>query len=94
MNETIWGILAVSFSLAFVIIVTVTYRVANQMIGPIENATAVANELAEGNFKARTAEGRQDEIGQLTRSINVLAYNLEQITKRHQAQQETDGDIN
>lgn len=88
MNQTIWGILIISFSIAFVIIGSVTYRVANQMIRPIENATAVAIELAEGNFKARTAEGKSDEIGQLTKSINVLAYNLEQITRRHQAQQE------
>lgn len=88
MNQTIWGILIISFSIAFVIIGSVTYRVANQMIRPIENATAVAIELAEGNFKARTVEGKSDEIGQLTKSINVLAYNLEQITRRHQAQQE------
>lgn len=88
MNQTIWGILAISFSIAFVIIVTVTSRVANQMIEPIEKATFVANELAEGNYKARTSEGKRDEIGQLARSINVLAYSLEQITTRHQAQQE------
>ncbi|MET3506017.1 two-component system histidine kinase PnpS [Halalkalibacter oceani] len=88
MNQTIWGILAISFSVAFIIIVAVTYRVANQMISPIESATAVANELAEGNYKARTSEGRKDEIGQLTRSINVLAHNLEQMTTRYQTQQE------
>ncbi|MCM3759674.1 cell wall metabolism sensor histidine kinase WalK [Alkalihalobacillus oceani] len=88
MNQTIWGILAISFSVAFIIIVAVTYRVANQMISPIESATAVANELAEGNYKARTSEGRKDEVGQLTRSINVLAHNLEQMTTRYQTQQE------
>ncbi|WP_332689772.1 two-component system histidine kinase PnpS [Halalkalibacter lacteus] len=88
MTEMIWWILAVSFAVALVIIVTITYRVTNEMIRPIENATVVANELAEGNFQARTAEGKRDEIGQLTRSINILAFNLEQLTKRHQAQKE------
>jgi two-component system phosphate regulon sensor histidine kinase PhoR len=88
MDQVIWGILATSFTIAFIIIVSITYRVANEMIRPIESVTVVANELAEGNFKARTQEGKRDEIGQLTRSINVLAYNLEQLTKRHQAQKE------
>lgn len=88
MDQIIWGILLTSFTIAFIIIVSITYRVANEMIRPIESATVVANELAEGNYKARTQEGKRDEIGQLTRSINILAYNLEQLTRRHQAQKE------
>ncbi|WP_227936625.1 two-component system histidine kinase PnpS [Alkalihalobacillus deserti] len=87
-NQMIWGILATCFFIAFIIIVSIIYRVANEMIRPIEQATVVANELAEGNFKVRIQEGKRDEIGQLTRSINILAYNLERLTKRHQAQQE------
>ncbi|MFC0557906.1 two-component system histidine kinase PnpS [Halalkalibacter alkalisediminis] len=88
MDQIIWGILATSFIIAFIIIVSITYRVANEMIRPIEQATVVANELAEGNYKVRIQEGKRDEIGQLTRSINILAYNLERLTKRHQAQTE------
>ncbi|MCL7747770.1 two-component system histidine kinase PnpS [Halalkalibacter alkaliphilus] len=88
MTEKIWFILGISFTVAFIIIVTITYRVTNEMIGPIESATVVANELAEGNYKARTSEGKRDEIGQLSRSINILAFNLEKLTKRDQAQKE------
>lgn len=88
MNQKIWGLLIFSFSLAFFVIVSVSYRIANQMIRPIEAATKVANSLAEGNYKARTMESSHDEVGQLSRSINVLAYNLDQITRRHQIQQE------
>ncbi|MDT8859423.1 cell wall metabolism sensor histidine kinase WalK [Alkalihalobacillus sp. MEB130] len=88
MSEMIWWILGISFTVAFVIIVSITYRVTNEMTRPIESATVVANELAEGNYKARTSEGKRDEIGQLTRSINILAFNLEQLTKRHEAQKE------
>ncbi|WP_216828905.1 two-component system histidine kinase PnpS [Alkalihalobacterium elongatum] len=88
MNQKIWGLLIFSFSLAFFVIVSVSFRIANQMIRPIEAATKVANSLAEGNYKARTMETSQDEVGQLSRSINVLAYNLDQITRRHQIQQE------
>ncbi|ARK31695.1 two-component system histidine kinase PnpS [Halalkalibacter krulwichiae] len=88
MNAFMWRILAICFSIAFFVIFIIIYRVANEMIRPIEDATVVANELAEGNFKARTQEGKRDEIGQLSRSINILAYNLGQLTKRHEAQKE------
>ncbi|WP_231686810.1 HAMP domain-containing protein [Bacillus sp. JCM 19034] len=88
MSQTIWGIILVCFTIAFVVMVYITYRIANQMIKPVENATNVAIELAEGNYKARTYESKHDEIGLLTKSINVLAYNLEQLTRRHQMQKE------
>lgn len=88
MNRTVWTILFVTFLLAFIVIAFVTFRITNQMIRPVTEATTVANELAKGNFKARTVEGKLDEVGELARSINVLAYNLDQITKRHQVQQE------
>ncbi|KMK74562.1 two-component system histidine kinase PnpS [Alkalihalobacillus pseudalcaliphilus] len=88
MNKQIWMVLIISFSLAAAVIFLVIYRVTSQMIRPIESVTDVANELAKGNFKARTVEGEQDEIGQLTKSVNVLASNLEHITKRHQLQKE------
>ncbi|GAE27906.1 phosphate regulon sensor protein PhoR [Halalkalibacter wakoensis JCM 9140] len=88
MTAMIWWIIAIGFSAAFVIIFSITYRVTNEMIRPIESVTEVANELAEGNYKARTSEGKRDEIGQLTRSMNILAYNLEKITKRHEVQKE------
>ncbi|WP_026671591.1 two-component system histidine kinase PnpS [Alkalihalobacterium bogoriense] len=87
-TKNLWSVLVVSISMAFLVIVSVTYRITNQMIGPIEEATRVANALTDGDFKARTVEGREDEVGQLSRSINVLAYNLDQVTRRHQIQQE------
>ncbi|WP_413379146.1 two-component system histidine kinase PnpS [Alkalihalobacillus sp. 1P02AB] len=88
MNRNIWTFLIISFSLAAIVIFLVIYRITSQMIRPIESVTDVANELAKGNFKARTVEGNQDEIGQLTKSVNVLASNLEHITNRHQLQKE------
>ncbi|RSL34296.1 HAMP domain-containing histidine kinase [Salibacterium salarium] len=87
-NQQIWMFIAISFSLAFIVIMTLSYRIANQLTRPIGQVTDVANELAKGNFKARTYVGSKDEIGQLTRSINILAYNLDQITSRYQTQQE------
>ncbi len=93
MNERVWFILFISFTVAFFIIVLITTRIARQMVGPIENVTAVANELAKGNYRARTSEGHNDEIGQLTRSMNMLAYQLEKMTSSYESQQEQMGTL-
>ncbi|UCZ52251.1 cell wall metabolism sensor histidine kinase WalK [Bacillus shivajii] len=86
--QNIWTIILVSFFIAFIIIVVLTSKLANQMITPIEDARRVANKLAEGDYTARTYEGSIDETGQLNRSLNVLAKSLSEITKTHQVQQE------
>lgn len=86
--QNIWALLFVSFMIAFVIILILTSRLTNQMIQPIEDARRVANELAKGNFSARTYEGTSYETGELNRSINVLAKNLTQITQTYERQQE------
>ncbi|MFC5712752.1 two-component system histidine kinase PnpS [Thalassorhabdus alkalitolerans] len=88
MNRQIWIFIGLTFTVAFFVILSLNYRIASQLTKPIGQVTKVANELAKGNFNARTYSGSKDEVGQLTRSINVLAYNLGQITKRYQTQQE------
>ncbi|WNF36027.1 ATP-binding protein [Bacillaceae bacterium IKA-2] len=86
--KKIWGLLFFSFSIAFLIIIFLSSRIMNEMVKPIEEATAVANHLARGNFKARTSHVKNDETGQLSKSLNVLAKNLEEVTSIYQAQQE------
>lgn len=86
--QNIWTLLFVSFFFAFLIILILASKLTNQMIKPIEDARRVANELARGNFSARTFEGANLETGELNRSINVLAENLEQITQTYENQQE------
>ena len=86
--KSVWTTLGICFVIAFGVIFSMIYRIASQMISPVEEATKVANGLAEGNYQLRAQEGRKDEIGQLSASINVLAYNLERVTKRQQIQQE------
>ena len=87
-NKKIWGLLLFSFSIAFLLIMILSSRITNEMAKPIEEATTVANQLAKGNFKARASRGKNDETGQLSRSLNVLAQNLDEVTKTYQAQQE------
>lgn len=86
--QNVWTLLIVSFFIAFIVILLFITKVMNQLIKPIEDARRVANELARGNFSARTYEGLHIETGELNRSINVLAENLDQITKTYENQQE------
>jgi two-component system, OmpR family, phosphate regulon sensor histidine kinase PhoR len=86
--KKIWGLIFFSFSIAFLLIIFLSSRISNEMAKPIEEATTVANQLAKGNFKARATRGKNDETGQLSRSLNVLAQNLDEVTKTYQVQQE------
>lgn len=87
-NTQLYWIITASFAVAFIIISTIAFRIANQMTAPIDEVSNVARELAKGNFKARAYSNSKDEIGQLTRSMNMTAYNLDQITSSYQSQQE------
>lgn len=87
-HRYMWIFIFISFSLAFFIIAMMSYRITLELTRPISHVTNVANELAKGNFKVRTYDRRKDEIGQLMRSMNMLAYNLDQITTHSQIQQE------
>ncbi|MCE7793376.1 ATP-binding protein [Salipaludibacillus sp. CUR1] len=86
--QNIWTLIFVSFFIAFLVILMLTTKLTNQMVRPVEDARRVANELAKGNFSARTFEGADLETGELNRSINVLAENLDQVTKTYEIQQE------
>lgn len=87
-NRYVWIFILVSSFLSFLIIGMMSYRITLELTRPISHVTNVANELARGNFKVRTHERRKDEIGQLMRSMNMLAYNLDQITTHSQIQHE------
>lgn len=88
MNKKIWATLIVSFFIAFTVITTLILRITNQMFRPIEEIKNVTQTLAEGNYHIRLAESGNDEIGELARSLNILAHKMAQVTKRHQTQQE------
>ncbi|MDG5786971.1 ATP-binding protein [Evansella sp. AB-P1] len=87
-HQNIWTVIFVSFFIAFLVIVFLATKVTNQMVAPIEDARLVANQLARGNFSARTFEVSHNETGQLNRSLNVLAENLQEITNTYEIQKE------
>ncbi|SDJ21851.1 two-component system histidine kinase PnpS [Natribacillus halophilus] len=87
-TSQMWMIITVGFLTALFVIVVLGYRVTRRLTRPIDDVTAMANELAKGNYRARTHDETSDELGQLTRSINTLAYNLQKTTSNYQRQQE------
>ncbi|MGN7939578.1 two-component system histidine kinase PnpS [Virgibacillus sp. 6R] len=88
MIQHMWILLVVSLSLAFIIILFIGVKITRQYTRPIESATKVAMELAKGNYKARTYEDHLDETGMLSQYINILARNLQDMTRAQEMQQD------
>lgn len=86
--QQMWGILAACLGAACIVIVVLGVRITSQYTRPIESATKVAMELAKGNYKARTYEDHLDETGKLSQSINILARNLQDMTRAQEMQQD------
>ncbi len=79
--DRIWLTIALALIFSFFLILFVLHNLTNQFIRPIDEATIVLRELADGNYRARVYELRNDEeTGSLAGSINVLARNLETIS--------------
>ncbi|MGN7478107.1 two-component system histidine kinase PnpS [Solibacillus silvestris] len=71
-----------------VIMGLMTYRVASNFINPIINITKTARELSKGNYRARAFANGPRTIVELRNSINILARNLQDITKTRAIEEE------
>lgn len=87
-NQQIWGLLIGSLGAALIVILLLGVKITARYTKPIEAATKVAIELAKGNYKARVYEDPQDETSMLSQSINVLARNLQEITRSQEMQKD------
>jgi two-component system, OmpR family, phosphate regulon sensor histidine kinase PhoR len=87
-NQQIWGLLISSLGTALVVILLLGVKITSQYTKPIEAATKVAMELARGNYKARVYEDHHDETGMLSKSINILARNLQDMTRTQEMQKD------
>jgi two-component system phosphate regulon sensor histidine kinase PhoR len=85
--EILW-VLSICLGIAIIIIIFLSLRITSKYTKPIEAATNVAIELAKGNYRARTKVNRLDETGMLGSSINMLAENLQELTKAQEMQQD------
>ncbi|ETI68538.1 two-component system histidine kinase PnpS [Neobacillus vireti] len=92
LNETlqleIWWSLLIILGIAVAIIIFLGLRITSRYTKPIKAATEVAIELANGNYRARTKVERLDDAGMLGKFLNMLAENLQELTKAHEMQQD------
>lgn len=83
-----WIILAIIFILAFIILILVTYRMIKNLSQPIDNVMMTAFELAKGNYRARAYELTGSSTLRLSKAINVLARNLQDLVIIRDIEQE------
>ncbi|MFJ7727191.1 two-component system histidine kinase PnpS [Neobacillus sp. NPDC097160] len=92
LNEQIkielWWILSIGLGIAAIVSIILGLRITSRYTKPIKAATEVAIELAQGNYRARTTVHRLDNAGMLGTAINMLAENLQELTKDHEMQQD------
>lgn len=86
--QQIWWILTISLGISLFVIILLGSRITARYTKPIESATKVAIELTKGNYRARTYEDHEEETGMLSKSINVLARNLQEMVKSQEMQQD------
>ena len=53
-----------------------TWWLSRQLLRPIEQSAALARRLGDGEYQVRLPEQRDDELGELIRSMNRLAHSL------------------
>lgn len=76
--ETIIILFAISLLVSMVVSFILAIMFAKRLSKPIASISGTALSLADGDYRTRTEIDQLDEIGQLARSMNKLAYQLEQ----------------
>ncbi|WP_449537219.1 two-component system histidine kinase PnpS [Ferdinandcohnia sp. Marseille-Q9671] len=82
----VWVGLVICLGLALILIVSIVVQITTAYTKPIDAATRAAKELARGNFRARTYEDYDSQEGVLGQSINIVARNIEAMTKSYEMQ--------
>lgn len=67
--------------LVILIVGTMSLFLANSILVPLQEVTSVAKRMAAGNFKIKSQKMRDDEVGELSDTLNYLA---EEIVKKEQ----------
>ena len=63
--------------IALIAAILLSYILSNRITGPLRKMRRAALAMAEGDFSARIPVGSKDEVGELARSFNRLAGELE-----------------
>jgi histidine kinase len=70
---------------ALVAVVVVSLFVSRRIVEPLQNLTAVSRRLAQGYYRERTEIRSDDELAELSQSINQLAEALDRTEQRRLA---------
>ncbi|MCC3356459.1 two-component system histidine kinase PnpS [Bacillus sp. REN16] len=84
--QQVWIALIVCLGIALIIILSLIVRITTTYTKPIDAATKAVKELAKGNYRARTYEDHISAAGLLGQSINIVARNIEEMTKSYEMQ--------
>lgn len=74
--------------MVFFVLTYFTHRLLSNLVEPIENVTETARELTMGNYQARAFATGPRTITNLRNSINMLASNLQELTKKRAVEEE------
>lgn len=77
LNQTVWhiGLLTVGIILVGILL---TVLLANRIVTPLRRLAEISHKIAEGDFQVTVTADTEDEVGQLTTSINRMAQALQQ----------------
>ena len=88
MQKQLYYVITFIVMTAFCLICIVSNRVIHNFVEPIINVTRTARELAIGNYRARAFAKGPKTVVELRNSINILARNLQDITKEREIEEE------
>ena len=80
-HRIIWGAMAISLSMAVVILLIVSKRLSS----PLQDVGKAAGKLAEGDYSQRVAVLTEDEIGSTAKAFNYMAERLEAIEENRKS---------
>lgn len=66
-------------AITLILAITLVFRISNSVTQPVEQLTESAAHLAAGHFERRVPEVSEDEIGQLARTFNSMADELQRL---------------
>lgn len=81
-------VLIIFIVFTFCVLTYFSNRLLSNLVEPIENVTKTAQQLSVGNYQARAFATGPRTITNLRNSINMLASNLQEITKKRAIEEE------
>ena len=77
LNQTVWNIGLLTIGI-ILLGIGLTVLLTNRIITPMQRLAKAAHQIATGNIHVSVIPDSQDEVGQLTHSINQMAEGLQQ----------------